>query len=207
MYAVFVTADPSPKALNRALLLIQDFEFGQYPEDSEWTLLTSKTLPSTAPGATTLPTPDISGNNDFVSQSLAEINTFIRANEAALERIDVSTGDWLIIDQKGLETSTCLVCEQVYYSGEDGQEGEEGLSSDFRACRLPYEEAHGMIVNLNLANMDFEEFVDEDAGEQPDGAWKWQSFDPSEGAPEGMAEEDIEREKALQELRNGGYAD
>ncbi|KAJ7805426.1 hypothetical protein B0H14DRAFT_3882958 [Mycena olivaceomarginata] len=154
-FAVFVTAKPQPKALNRALLLIQDFEFTEYPDESQWVLLTSKHLPSTDPGPTFLPVSDISGSNNFASMSFTEINSFIRANEEALRAVDVSAGDWLIIDQKGLETSTCLVCEQD-----------------------PYEEAHSMIVNLDIANMGFEDFVDEEAGEQEDGAWKWRSFDP-----------------------------
>ncbi|KAF7343216.1 hypothetical protein MVEN_01752900 [Mycena venus] len=207
-FAVFITGKPPPKALNRALLLIQDFEFGEYPEDSQWTLLTSKKLPSTAPGATSLPVSDIRDNNDFSSMSLAEINDFIRANEDALSAIDISSGDWLVIDQKGFETSTCLVCEQFYNPGEESEgEGEEGLTDEFRAARLPYEEAHGMIVNLDIANMGFEEYVDEEAGVQEDGAWRWQSFSSGADDNDDMTDEDIKREKALQELRDGGHVD
>jgi hypothetical protein len=155
-----------------------------------------------------LPLPDITDSNDFVSKSLAEINSFIRANEDALSAIDISSGNWLIIDQKGLETSTCLVCEQVYNSGEEnGGEGEPGHTSEFRACRLPYEEAHGMFANLDIANMGFEEFVDEDAGEQADGTWKWSSFGPRTDDAEEKTESEVKREKVLQELRDNGHAD
>ncbi|KAF8140946.1 hypothetical protein K438DRAFT_2030328 [Mycena galopus ATCC 62051] len=215
MWAIFITAGPPPKAstilllrcsihtdclqiLNRGLLLLQDFEFGDYPEDSQLTLLTSTKLPAEAPGATALPVSDINGSNDFASMSFVEINAFIRANEGALEKIDLSSGNWIIIDQKGFETSTCLVCEQVYDEADEG--GEQ--TADFRACRLPYEEAHSMIANLDIANMGFEDFVDEEAGEQADGAWRWQSFERGD-----MSDGDIMREKALQELRDGGYAD
>ncbi|KAK7042632.1 hypothetical protein R3P38DRAFT_2891505 [Favolaschia claudopus] len=208
MFAVFVTGTPPPKVLNRALLLIQDFEFGEYPADSQWTLLTSTDVPSTAPSATKLPVQDIRDKNDFVSKSFAEINTFIRENEEAFDKVGVSTGDWLIIDQKGFETSTCLVCEQVYDGGdEEDPDDEGGLTGEFRACRLPYEEAHSMIVNLDIANMGFEEWVDEDAGEQEDGSWKWQSFESSQNDSADMSEDEILREKALQELREGGHID
>ncbi|KAF8149245.1 hypothetical protein K438DRAFT_1989008 [Mycena galopus ATCC 62051] len=209
-FAVFVTAKPPPKALNRALLLIQDFEYSEYPEGSQWTLLTSKEMPASAPEATALPVSDIRDSNDFAEMSFSEINAFVRANEEALKGIDVSSGDWLIIDQKGFETSTCLVCEQVYNPGEEeeGGEGEQGLTSEFRACRMPYEEAHGMIVNLNIANMGFEDWVDEEAGEQEDGAWKWQSFEHTiDDTEETVSPEVVKRQKALQELRDGGYAD
>jgi hypothetical protein len=154
-----------------------------------------------------LPLPDITDSNDFVSMSLAEINSFIRANEDALSGIDIPSGNWLIIDKKGLETSACLVCEQVYNSGEEnGGEGEPGHTSEFRACRLPYEEAWSMIANLGM-NLGFEEFVDEDAGEQEDGTWESSSFDPSTDDAEEKTESEVKREKALQELRDNGHAD
>ncbi|KAJ6453552.1 hypothetical protein C8R45DRAFT_1039045 [Mycena sanguinolenta] len=203
-FAVFITAKPTPKALNRALLLIQDFEFGEYPQDSNWTLLTSKELPTSAP-ATALPVSDIRDNNDFAGMSFSEINEFVRKNEEALKGI-LSSGNWLIIDQKGFDTSTCIVVEQGYDDGEgddeDG-EGEEGLTNEFRACRIPYEQAHSMVVNLDIGNMGFEEWVDEDAGAQEDGAWKWQSFEQDTTDEAVLAK----RRKALQELRDGGYAD
>jgi hypothetical protein len=54
-----------------------------------------------------------------------------------------------------------------------------------------------------LRPWNFEDFVDE-AGEEDDGAWKWQLFDLG---TEDVAEEDIKRETVLRELRDGGYAD
>jgi hypothetical protein len=195
------------QALNRAFLLIQDFQFSEYPIDSQWTLLISKDLPSTAPGATPIPLPDVT-NNAFASMSLADINAFVRANEDGLSGIDVSSGDWVIIDQKGLETSTCLVCEQVYdFNGEeDGQTG--GLTREFRACRIPYEVAWGMIANLDIANTNFEDWVDEEAGVQEgDLIWKWRSFVPDMNDPEEKTPEEIKREKALKQLRDAGHAD
>ncbi|KAJ7141583.1 hypothetical protein C8R46DRAFT_581351 [Mycena filopes] len=203
--AVFLTAyNFSAKALNRALLLIQDFEFGDYPKDSRWTLLTSKDdPPPEAPPATVLPVADISGANAFAGCSLTEINAFIRANEDYMAKMGVSAGSWLVIDQKGLETSTCLVCEQVY----DSDAGKGGMTGAFRACRLPYERAWGMTVNLEIANMGFEDFVDEDAGEQDDGSWKWISFDADGGEDDGESEVEVKRGKALKELRDGGHAD
>ncbi|KAJ7784205.1 hypothetical protein B0H16DRAFT_1657921 [Mycena metata] len=196
-------------ALNRAFLLIQDFEFGEYPKDSQWTLITSKEASSEPPPATVLPISDISDNNAFASSSMAEISTFIRENEDFMGKMGVSTGDWLIIDQKGLETSTCLACERFYDPGEDeeGGGGEAGMTGEFRACRLPYEWAWSIICNLDIANMDFEDFVDVNAGEQEDGSWKWMSFDPSTEDNEEETAEEAKRGAALKELRDGGYAD
>ncbi|KAJ6493738.1 hypothetical protein C8R47DRAFT_975281 [Mycena vitilis] len=175
MWPVFVTAvHPPQKELNRAFLLIQDFEYSDYPDKSEWTLWSLKDLPSMAQKATLLPLPEISDNN-FASVSLAEINSLLRTNEGALAKIDVSSADWLIIDHSGLETSTCLVCEQIYSCGaEEAEEFEgEGPTKEFRARRIPYEEACNMTTNLEMANTDFTEWVDLDAGVQKDGSWRW----------------------------------
>ncbi|KAJ7304858.1 hypothetical protein DFH08DRAFT_976458 [Mycena albidolilacea] len=189
-WAVFVTTKPSAKALNRALLLIQDFEFTEYPDESLWVLLTSKQLPSKDPGPKFLPVPDINGNNDFAPMSFTEINV-----------------NWLVTHQRGLETSTCLVCEQAYYYDPGGGGSVAGLTSEFRACRILYEPAHGMIVNLEISNMGFEEFMDKKAGEQEDRAWKWRSFPPDTNTYlEDMFNEDIKRANALREQRHGGFA-
>ncbi|KAJ6545476.1 hypothetical protein B0H19DRAFT_284525 [Mycena capillaripes] len=160
MWAVFITAaPPSAEALNRAFLLIQDSD----PSESQWTLLTSKHLPSRAPPATPLPLPDVNDTrNDFASTSPAEIHA-----------------DWVVIDEKGLNISTCLVCAQVYSDPGD-ERGEHGTASDpgailttaeFRACRLPYEMAWGAMTNLDIANLGAEELGNTDAVEQDDCSW------------------------------------
>ncbi|KAJ7123525.1 hypothetical protein C8R44DRAFT_783969 [Mycena epipterygia] len=203
-WAVFVTAPRAPpKALNRALLLIQDFEFTIYPDESSWTLLTSKELPVTPPAATRLPLPDISRTNDFAAMSFAEINAFVRVHDTDLRDLGFATGNWVILDQRGLETSTCLVCDQYYNGGEDGVEG--GFTDEFRACRIRSEKAWSMFANL-VANMRFEDIVDVDAGKQEDGSWKWTACIPDTHAQE-KSEVDIKREKALKELRDDGHAD
>ncbi|KAJ6545307.1 hypothetical protein B0H19DRAFT_1167351 [Mycena capillaripes] len=177
-WPVFITAvRPPKKVLNRAFLLIQDFQFLNYPADSLWTLLTSRNLLSKALPATPLPLPDfIAGNNDFASMSLADISTFIRANQEALSGI-ISTMTWLIIDQKGLETFTCLGCVTEW----------AGVMSS-------------MPVGFGTRRRG-------DAGVQEDGSWRWESFGPQENDPEEKTEAEIKKEKALKELRDAGQAD
>ncbi|KAF7342941.1 hypothetical protein MVEN_01724100 [Mycena venus] len=212
-WPVFITAARAPpKVVNRALLLIQDFEYTKYPEESQWTLLTSKDLPNVPPPATAVPLPNpdfVLARNAFTSMSLVEINTFVRTHEDSLKEIRISSHNWVVIDQKGFETSTCLVCEQYYNPGEeyDG-EGEGGITSEFRACRLPWEETLITFCNLDIANMSFEDFVDEEAGEQADGSWRWRSCIPNTKGEEIIltaAEE--KREKALKALRDNGFVD
>ncbi|KAJ6545293.1 hypothetical protein B0H19DRAFT_1266751 [Mycena capillaripes] len=201
MWPVFITATRAPqKALNRAFLLIQDFDKTLYPE-RQWTLLTSQDRPSAPPSATALPLPDITGRNDFASMSSAEINEFTHAN-TDLWRRDYSGLYWLIIDQKGLETSTCLVCERVYHYAEEEQgELESGPTREFHACRIPYEEAWGMM------GTPFWDWADESAGVQEDGSWRWSGFGLENADCEEKTPAEIKREKALKELRDAGLAD
>ncbi|KAJ7679729.1 hypothetical protein B0H17DRAFT_77889 [Mycena rosella] len=111
--------------------------------------------------------------------------------------LGLSSRNWLVIDKTGLDTATCLVCEQSYATDAGG-----GQTAEFRACRVPYEEAWITIANLDISHLPFESFVDEDAGEQVDGTWKWKRIliDPPR-------EVVTKREKALQELQDGGHVD
>jgi hypothetical protein len=60
------------------------------------------------------------------------------------------------------------VCVQ-YNTGSDYEEcTEEGGESEFRACRITYEEADRMIAGLGVADLWLRGFVDE-AGPQEDG--------------------------------------
>ncbi|KAF7342937.1 hypothetical protein MVEN_01723700 [Mycena venus] len=202
-WAVFITAARAPpKVVNRAFLLIQDFEYTKYPEESHWTLLTSAKLPNARPPTTSVPLSDSALSiNDFASMSLVAINTFVRTHEGKLNEIGISKYNWLVIDQKGLETSTCLVCDQFYNPG-------EGWTSEFRACRLPCEEAWIMFANLDVANMGFEDFVDLEAGEQADGSWRWKSCIPNTKEEEIiLSATEEKREEALKALRDNGFMD
>jgi hypothetical protein len=162
-------------------------------------------LPTNPFTSTALPIPGIS-ENGFASMTVEKIGAFLRENEDALQDLNLATANWVVIDQKGLETSTCLVCEHA--SGDEGggekedEEGEKKLAQ-FRACRIPYEHAWNMFSNLDVANMGFEEFIDEDKGAQEDGSWKW--MDISGGEINTEAED--KRRKALKKLREQGHVE
>jgi hypothetical protein len=142
--------------------------------------------------------------SDFAAMSLAEANKFVRRGEAGpMVAAGVSREQWVVIDQTVLEGSTCLVCEQWIEPGKGDEVWEP--KREFRACRIPYGKAHGMMTNLDVVKLEFEVFVDGEAGVQADEAWKWK---PLEGMDEEeISEKHIKKANALQELRDGGYAD
>ncbi|KAJ7069187.1 hypothetical protein C8F01DRAFT_1111823 [Mycena amicta] len=203
-WAVFVTATgASPKDFNRALLLLQDFEFEDYPPDNGWVMFSSNQVPTAASEPTRLPIEPEVRHNDFAGMSLADINTFVRENGEKLEGINISGSNWAVIDQRGLETSTCLVCEKYY--DDDGN-----LTDDFRACRLPNEPAWSMITSLSTGQMMFEDYIDDEAGVQDDGSWRWATFPrPPNALTEGpeAAEVMALRQEVYDELKAGGYVD
>jgi hypothetical protein len=194
---------------------MQDFEYytqsgtadddeNKQPGDNEtsWFLLASTTLPSKSLEASrTLNTHPIR-NNCFRNKSLQEINDFIRTNEEKFKELNITSHNWVIIDAKGLETSTCLVVEQKF------DDEQSKLTDEFDAARMPFPQAWAMFANLDIANVGFEEFVDEEKGVQDDGAWVWKPFSNSnEGLKRGKKKADAKRAVALKEARESGLID
>ena len=66
-----------------------------------------------------------------------------------------------------------------------------------------------MFCNLDIANMDFEDWADVDAGEQPDGTYKW--VGPFEGSNEAqdqaIREANEKREAAFKVLKGLGHVE
>ena len=104
-------------------------------------------------------------------------------------------------------SSTCLVAEQFYETDETTTTG--GLTDKFRAARLPYEAAWGMFANLDISNMGFEDWVDEDAGEQEDGSWKWIGPFPgsNEASKRDTGKVNERKEDAISKMRELGHID
>ena len=125
-----------------------------------------------------------------------------------LKSFTLTTKNWVIIDQKGLDTETCLVVEQSFHFDQVQGKGHY-LPADFRAARVSLTFAWIMFVNLDISNMGFEEYVDVKAGMQGDGTWKWIGpFPPSNEALErAERDEDAKRQKALKALRDLGHVD
>ncbi|KAF7296245.1 hypothetical protein HMN09_01093600 [Mycena chlorophos] len=208
-WVVFLTAsNVDAKALTRAFLAMHDFEFNEYPPSWGFVLTTSKTLPASKPPPTTLPITTLQAS-EYENLSLSEINAFVRSHEQALSAADLSHEQWVVLDQAGLEGGTCVVFDHWLRDedddddddddDEDEDEGAGGGNDRFRACRVPWKQAHSMLSNLDIANMDFEDFVDEDAGAEADGTWKF-TMDEEESTKVGE-----KRKKVEDELRAGGY--
>ncbi|RDW87264.1 hypothetical protein BP5796_02958 [Coleophoma crateriformis] len=200
--ALFLTAsEVSAKAFNRVLLLLQDLEYTEWETDTPWCVMTTDSVDQacvpTFPHLTASPTP-----NAFTGKSLQDINSFMRRNNDALNKpVDVLTDVWVVIDARGMQEGNCIVCEQDY----DGETSE--MMDSFRGVRLPFEHAWDICANLSISNMDLEAWVDEDAGPQEDGVYKW--CGPFPGGKGNVEDPKLEekRNAVLEKWKKDGYID
>ncbi|KAK6399129.1 hypothetical protein LTR95_019463, partial [Oleoguttula sp. CCFEE 5521] len=102
-----------------------------------------------------------------MAASLDDIEAYMRDVHRHLpkSRFRVRTTLFLVIDEEGLDADEIVLCNREYVL--ESHDYEE----KFRRVRVPIEEAHTMFVNLDVANMDFEDFVDDDEGPDEDGWW------------------------------------
>ncbi|KAK1145739.1 hypothetical protein N8T08_003977 [Aspergillus melleus] len=212
-WTTFITAPTvSVRQIHKALLSLEDYEYGCH---HSWTLfhspshldeddthdLTEHSIPPLdLDGAETLD----ASNNAFAGKTPDEIYAFIQASEEKMSDNDLTTGNWLIVDERGFRTETCLVCSLNDLDEEDEEEDEyeERDRSRFLMARLPWVESWSMFTNLDLANMGFEEWVDEEKGKDADGEYTWVG-------PFSEVDQEVvkKREAALEEARKEGLVD
>lgn len=139
------------------------------------------------------------GEQRFTDWTPSRINDYIRSNEGALQTLSLSAHNWVIIDQECLETFMCIVVDQEY----DEEAGT--MSNNFKAARIPCTEAWAMYANLDIANMGFEDFVDEETGILEDGVYMWKPMTGSNDALQKTYQEaEAKREAALAQAREAG---
>ena len=166
------------QTINKALLHLADYEFNCPPQ---WTLILTNPPPTqTTPSIPPLPMSEeptlTATTNAFASKSPREIYAYLDypTTQDLFRDAGLSASNWLVIDQKGLEMETCLLAE--YVAPEDREDEDwEGNGEGYRMCRIPWARAWGMFCNLDIGNMGFEEWVDEERGpvEGDFGAWAW----------------------------------
>ncbi|PLB43218.1 hypothetical protein P170DRAFT_468889 [Aspergillus steynii IBT 23096] len=214
-WTIIITAPAvSVKKVHKALISLEDYEYGV---DHSWTIFHNTThlddetdlkTPNTPPldlsGAQTLD----STNNAFAGKTPSEVFEFVQENEKKLGGKGLTTMNLLIIDDRGFREESCLVCsindeddDEDEEEEEEEEEDDEGDRSPFVMARLPWVEAWIMFTNLDIGNMGFDEYVDEEKGKDENGEYTWKgSF--SEGSEDEEATK--KREEALKKAREEG---
>ncbi|MCJ1470272.1 hypothetical protein MMC07_008917 [Pseudocyphellaria aurata] len=105
------------------------------------------------------------------------INDFVRTHERELASIRLYRTNWLIIDQRGIDTDSCLVVDQIV-------EPDPGLDKDLpislnrylynsRATRAPFIYTVDMLNSLTNGKSKFSDWVWFSNGVQLDGCYLW----------------------------------
>lgn len=151
---LIITAEIDVKILNKLILTLRDWEFG---EDDTWddcTIL--QTVEDLRTGKMDIERPPV--------QKMPKID-FCGDSLEAIEDLLLSQGEkdchlFLILDQQGVEEETIMVAERAIDIREEVQ---SLIYLDlYNKVRVPWAEAHVMWCNLEIGNMGFHEYVEED---------------------------------------------
>lgn len=201
------TPNADHKAINRLLLHLRDWEFGHegtwdsfhiVPTKDLDTFKTSLTSSNVTP---TIPPYPVDASNEWQNSTLEEIESFVlRLNKSeGLEQSLVNNSVYILLDEKGLADKTCIVGERKFDNETDEQ------MDAFDKARVPWEEVHTMWANLDIANMNFDDYCDDDEGCDENFWWRW---DASEnGAALGLDDDKkAMRDGVIRRLEEDGHA-
>lgn len=143
-----------------------------------WVLLTSEDLPRVEPDTSTPPmNPSLVSDNRFNGYGPEAINDFVRKHEQELVSIRLYCTNWVIIDQLGIETDTCLVVDQIFDPigslDEDIPISLDGYLYNSRAARAPFIYVVDMLNSLTKGESTLGDWVRLSHGVQPDGSYIW----------------------------------
>lgn len=185
------------KLVNRLLLYLRDWEFG---EEGSWdahrilrTIDEASTdqLPCDEP-----PVEDL-GAGKLQAQNLWE-NKWEGLPVEEVEKIMLAKDDghgstslFLLLDDKGWQDQTIIVAHRAMSPEEDVL-----WLPEYNKVRVPWYQTHSMWCNLDIANMDFEDFCDYKVGADENRWWKYKSVMGGEHYDEFTKQRDV----AIKEL-------
>lgn len=181
-----ITTTVDCKLINRLLLHLRDWEYGEDPTWDNFTLITTAILPEADNASIPPITESDLANNIWANQTISDIESFMLNKPYAI---------FLVLDEQGAKDGTIILLELA-----DSDEN-EGKPKKFNKVRVPWERAYIMYCNLEIANMGFDEFVEEQEGDEVEW-WKYKD-DQDDELPEEIKEK---RHNAITELEQKGMA-
>jgi hypothetical protein len=200
---LFITAEHADhKAINRMLLYLRNWEYGEPSYWDDLYLVTSrdaKSIPPNPEGRNS-----ISGTSPPVPPSITNDNAWKGASIKDVEAFMLSISDpdapnpsyestlWFCVDDKGLADGTCIVAERHC----DLEAEPIKYSDKWNKVRLPWGEVSLMQANLEIGNMAFDEYCD---GNEPDAEGWWVKGDE---LGEDISEENVrKRNETVEEFK------
>lgn len=166
---LFVTAPQADhKAINLLLLHLRDWE---YDCGDQFRIVTTKNAYDLEISPAFLPSgdknigetsPPVESNldNAWAGATIEDVEGFCldieRANENGDNKSEDEASMFIIVDSEALEKRECVLASRANIWGDDD---EPVWLEKFTKMRVPWEELYAIWVNLELANMNWEEFT------------------------------------------------
>ncbi|KAI4851849.1 hypothetical protein E4T44_01882 [Aureobasidium sp. EXF-8845] len=192
---LFVTApEANFKIINHALLCMRDWEESDGEVDV-LRLVTNRAATQNHGDGTPLPL-KILPENVWTGTTLEDIETYcLNLNCGDDEHLGASL--FVVIDPEGLKNRTCVLASMP----DERYETPGTFRGRYDKVRVPWDDLYMIWCNLDIANMNFEEFVEEEYGDDQ-GWFTYQSIREDEDENKaGLKRRDMQVEK----LRRQGY--
>lgn len=158
---IVVTAEEADlKIINRLLLNLRDWEFGDEEIWDHCTILRTLNDVTNESHETDKPPLQEFPNIEFRGKSVQEVESLMLTKSK--EGVHAASL-FLILDSEGVEQGTIIIAERAINSSEDAMDDDRNLYLDrYNKVRVPWIEAHSMWCNLDISNMGFEEYCQDD---------------------------------------------
>jgi hypothetical protein len=192
---LFVTApEANFKIINHALLCMRDWE-ESVGELDVLRLVTNRAATQNHEDGTPLPLKSLP-ENVWTGTTLEDIETYcLSLNCGDDEHPGASL--FVVIDSKGLKNRTCVLASMP----DEHYETPGNFRGRYDKVRVPWDDLYVIWCNLDIANMNFEEFVEEEHGDDQ-GWFTYQSIHEDEDENKAGLER---RDLQVESLRRQGY--
>lgn len=135
--------------------------------------------------------------NEWAGKSLHDVEKFL-LEHMDQEGVNLNLSNVVVVDEQSMRDSTCIMTARDCDDEDDFR-----ILDTFKKVRVPWEETYITWCNLEIANMNFEDFCNQDKGDTGDGWWEWgcDMIDDSE-----KREITEKRDASIKSLATYGYA-
>ena len=164
---LFITAPEADyKNINEALLSMRDWDDSNGGLDA-FRLVTNRSPTQNDDKGTPIPLKSLP-ENAWTNANLEEIEAYcLDLQRGDTEDEQKGAGLFVVVDSEGLKNKTCILAGLP----EDYYEDPSAFRGKYDKVRVPWDDVYMIWCSLDIANMNFEEFVEEEEGEGDGQGW------------------------------------
>jgi hypothetical protein len=185
---LFITAPEADyKDINEALLSMRDWDDSNGGLDV-FKLVTNRSATQNDDVGTPIPLKS-HPENAWADANLKDIEAYCLNLERGEQK---GAGLFVMVDSEGLESKTCILASLP----EDYYDDPGAFGGKYDKVRVPWDDVYMIWCNLDIANMNFEEFVEEEEEGDEQGWFTYQSiYEGDEEHQRGLEKRDRKIEK------------